>query len=143
MSTAKPSPVKARRGNSSGYVVSAEVFLIALVLGLGMVTGWSKLRDQSLAEVNDTLAAIDAYIQGSQNIWNTGGTRWIKSSSIVEPGVLGDVNEGWGAGNTPYLLSSDPNSDGYYTDSASNGLVYRSAPTPSSDNTTAGEGGIK
>lgn len=56
------------RRTEAGFVVSAEVLLIAVILVLGLITGWAKLRDQSLAEFKDTLKAIDAYIAGTAPI---------------------------------------------------------------------------
>jgi hypothetical protein len=124
----------------SGYVFSFEILMIGLILSLGLITGWAKLRDQSLAEIKDTMAAIDTYVQGSQNLWNTGGTRWINNNTIVEPGTLGDVNEGWGSSNTQYLLANDPDSDGYYTP-VSGALVYRGPSAASRSNSAAAENG--
>lgn len=69
----------------SGFVVSTEVQLIALLLVLGVVAGWVKLRDQSLSELKDSMAAVDTYIEGSAELWQTGGTRWISAGAIIEP----------------------------------------------------------
>lgn len=84
-----------RRNAQAGFVVSTELQLVALVLVLGLVAGWVKLRDQSLAEIADSMAAVDAYIQGSAPVWQTGGTRWISGGAIIEPSVTGPVQELW------------------------------------------------
>jgi hypothetical protein len=83
------------RNVQSGFVVSAEVQLMALILVLGLVAGWVKLRDQSLAELKDSMAAVDAYIEGSAPVWQTGGTRWISGGAIVEPFATGPIREQW------------------------------------------------
>lgn len=89
------------RHKSSGFVVSTEMMLIAVILALGLITGWVKLRDQSLAEVKDTMAAIDAYILGSGPVWQIGGTRWIQGGAVLAPGSTGAVSEKWGSDPDP------------------------------------------
>ena len=97
-----------REQREAGFVVSTELMLIALVLAAGLVTGWVKLRDQSLSEIKDSMAAIDAYIQGSTPLWETGGTRWI-SGGAIEPMVAPAVTESWDGGAFPTAeLTSDP-----------------------------------
>jgi len=98
---------------------------MVLVLGVGLVTGWVKLRDQSIAELKDSMAAVDAYIQGAANVWQTGGTRWIKNETIIGPDNTGNVQELWGPSNSNYQLASDPNGDHYYTPDATNTVVYK------------------
>lgn len=141
------------RDRSSGFVVSTEMMLIGLILVVGLATGWAKLRDQSLAEIRDTMAAIDAYILGSGPLWQTGGTRWISTGAactnlslpspcIVGPSNTGAVSEKWDNGVDPPFLApaavetalgshSYKNKDGF--------LVYGSAPTPSTTVSGAGE----
>ena len=94
------------RHGSSGFVVSTEMMLIALILAVGLITGWVKLRDQSLAEIKDTMAAIDAYLVGSAPLWQIGGTRWIVAGAIVEP-TIPTVSELWDDdfGNPPAAVS--------------------------------------
>lgn len=90
-----------QRPNEAGFVMSGELLLIAVVLCLGLITGWVKLRDQSLAEIKDSMAAIDAYILGAGPLWQTGGTRWIENGSVVEPPLAGTVTERWDNGVDP------------------------------------------
>jgi hypothetical protein len=80
---------------ASGFVVSAEMMVIAVVLVLGLIAGWVKLRDQSLAEIADTIGAVDAYLLGSAALFQTGGTRWIVDEEVVDPPVTGPVTENW------------------------------------------------
>lgn len=92
--------VRSKR-SEAGFVISNELLLVAVMLCLGLVTGWVKFRDQSLSEINDSMAAVDAYIQGSAPLWQTGGTRWIQSGAILEPGVTGSVVAKWHNGVDP------------------------------------------
>jgi hypothetical protein len=114
------------RNRQSGVVISAELMLIALILVAGLVTAWIKLRDQSLAELSDSMAAIDAYLLGSASLVQTGGTRWIATSStctaaglsspcIVGPSATGVISETWGASNATYptAVETSPGSDVY------------------------------
>ena len=75
------------RKSEAGFVVSAEVLLIAVILVIGVATGWAKLRDQSIAEVNDSINALDAYKPG----YDVFGTRWIVGGAIVGPTPTGPV----------------------------------------------------
>ena len=107
----------------AGYVVSAELMLMGLILAIGLVTGWVKLRDQSLAEFRDSMASVDAYVGGSGELWQVTGTRWIVSGAIVEPSATGPVTESWD--NNTFNLVEDPNADDVYTD-VSGRLIYTS-----------------
>ena len=53
--------VKAKK--QAGFVVTAELLLITTILGLGLITGFTKVRDQVLAELSDTGSAIGAINQ--------------------------------------------------------------------------------
>lgn len=122
-----------RRGRQAGFVVSAEMMLIALILAIGLITGWVKLRDQSLAEIKDTMAAIDAYLLGSGPLWQIGGTRWIVAGAIVEP-TIPAVSELWDNGVDPpfawptVVETSAPGSDPRVFKTKDGILVY-GAPT--------------
>jgi hypothetical protein len=127
-------PAKSR---TAGFVLSTEMMLIALILMVGLVTGWVKFRDQSLAEFKDTMGAIDAYILGSGPLWQTGGTRWIKAQAVVEPSGMGSVTEAWGAGAgtpAPAAVETAPGSHIYTTND--NFLVYGSKPVATTSSTS-------
>jgi len=98
------------------------MLLMIAVLVVGTFTAWTKLRDQSIAELHDTAAAVDTYIQGTSTLWKTGGTRWIKAGAVIEPSVTGYANDG-------YSIVEDPDADGHFTDRAGAKTTY-SAPSP-------------
>jgi hypothetical protein len=54
---------KNKKGQA-GFVITTELLLITAILILGLVTGWAKLRDQSVAELADLGSAIGAIDQG-------------------------------------------------------------------------------
>ena len=56
----------------AGFVVTAELLLITTILGLGLITGFTKVRDQVLAELSDTGSAIGAINQS----YTMKGTTW-------------------------------------------------------------------
>ena len=66
------------------------MLLIGLILVCGLITGWVKLRDNSSAEIKDTLNAIDSFIAGSAATFQPYAQPWIT-------GVNGTV------GCSPYL----------------------------------------
>lgn len=90
-------PQRRHRAHSqqSGFAITAELMLVVVLLGIGLVTGWVKLRDQGLSEIRDSVNGMDAYLLGAQPLWNTGGTRWLKAGAVVEPAVAGAVTERW------------------------------------------------
>jgi hypothetical protein len=106
----------------AGFVVSIEMLLMIAVLVFGTITAWTKLRDQSIAELHDTAAAVDTYLQGTSTLWQTGGTRWIKAGAVIEPPVTGYTDDG-------YSLVEDPDTDGHFTDRAGAKTTYL-APSP-------------
>ena len=61
--------------------MSAEVLLISVIVVIGAITGWVKFRDQSIAEVNDVIGALDAYQPGFEAF----GTRWISAGVVLSP----------------------------------------------------------
>jgi hypothetical protein len=79
----------------AGFVVTAELLLITVILVLGLVTGMTKLRDQSIAELGDTASAIGA----------------INQSYSIRGTVFGDgtdpiaVKDGFGFADAPDLAS--------------------------------------
>lgn len=130
------------RTSENGFVISIEVLLIAVVLAAGLIAGWAKLRDQSLSEMADTMAAIDAYIAGSATKWQTGGTRWLKDGAIVEPSVTPAVTETWtdegGSSGSASAAEPVPGDPGVYR-TRDGFLVYGATPTPSTTSSGAGE----
>lgn len=64
--------MKKTKKGQAGFVVTAELLLITVILVLGLVTGMTKLRDQSIAELSDTGSAIGAINQS----YNINGTVW-------------------------------------------------------------------
>ena len=128
----------------AGFVVSTEMMLIALILALGLVTGWLKMRDQSLAELKDWTAAIDVYIMGSRPAWYLGGTRWISGGTIVEPSIAGPATEKWGPASNLTVSAGQLvplSTDTYRTRDGF--LVYGSVPPPSTSVSGTGENGVK
>lgn len=44
--------------DQAGFVVSAELVLIATILVIGLIVGWATVRDQVMQELGDVAAAI-------------------------------------------------------------------------------------
>ena len=68
-----------RRKKEAGFVVTVELLLVTLTLGIGLLTGLSKLRDQTLAELSDTGSAIGAINQSYETV----GVEWVDGGAIV------------------------------------------------------------
>ncbi len=69
---------KNKKGQA-GFVITVELLLIVVVLVMGLITGWTKVRDQSLAELGDTGDAIGAIDQSYINR----GTNWLTALGPV------------------------------------------------------------
>src|SRR5947209_295587 len=86
-----------KKGRQAGFVVTAELLLISTVLVLGLLTGWTKVRDQVLAELSDTGSAIGAINQS----YTVHGTTWDGTNTIAQVSGfafadLSDANGGTG-----------------------------------------------
>lgn len=78
--------VARRTQPEAGFVVSAELLLIAAILILGTVVGWAKLRDQSAAEIKDSILAVDAWIDNAPTYFQPHAQLWIVAAGVVQPG---------------------------------------------------------
>ena len=65
---------KNKKGQA-GFVITVELLLIVVILVMGLITGWTKVRDQSVAELMDTGSAIGAIDQSYINF----GTSWLSA----------------------------------------------------------------
>ena len=94
----------------SGFIVSAELILIATILVIGLLVGWVKLRNAVLAELWDVSEAIGRINQSytyngvaissgnSSYVWTAGGNyvdnpdRSIPSPAFGVAGLMMDQN---------------------------------------------------
>lgn len=67
---------KNKKGQA-GFVITVELLLIVVILVMGLITGFTKLRDQSIAELGDTADAIGAIDQSYKHF----GTTWLVALS--------------------------------------------------------------
>jgi hypothetical protein len=95
---------KAKAKKQAGFVVTAELLLITTILGLGLITGYTKVRDQVLAELSDTGSAIGAInqsyeLQGTQwgsgnaNVANVSGFSFTDATDHSTPATVGGDTE--------------------------------------------------
>lgn len=82
-----------KRRRDSGFAISSEVLLIAVILVCGLITGWIKLRDQSLAELKDTMAAIDQWVAGSASSLQPYAQPWIVAGTVASTAVAPVTDE--------------------------------------------------
>ena len=69
---------KNKKGQA-GFVITVELLLIVTVLVIGLVAGLTKMRDQTVAELNDTSDAVGAIDQS----FSVRGTTWLTPAAIV------------------------------------------------------------
>lgn len=55
--------MRALRTKQNGFVVSVEILFIIAFVVLGVVIGWTTLKDAVVNELSDTAAAVDALNQ--------------------------------------------------------------------------------
>jgi hypothetical protein len=105
---------KNKKGQA-GFVITTELLLITAILILGLVTGWAKLRDQSVAELADLGSAIGAIDQG----YSIDGLTYVL---IGGPNTVA-VSAGWSFQDTPDVGPGNPGGDA--------GQIFYSAPPAS------------
>ena len=108
---------KAAAKRQAGFVVTTELLLVTVILVIGLVTGWTKVRDQVLAELSDTGAAIGSINQS----YTMEGTNWINASSNVPVAEVSGF---------AFADTKDNGSTGVGGDEFS--VTYRGVPLPSS-----------
>jgi hypothetical protein len=116
-----------RKRNQGGFVVTAELLLVSTVLVLGLLTGMTKLRDQTIAELSDSGSAIGAINQSYEVV----GTEWEMSTGATIAEVSGFAFDDAGDPATPGQVGGD-------------GLLvhYAPAPVPSESDSSIGEDGV-
>jgi Flp pilus assembly pilin Flp len=67
-----------------GFVVSAELVLVATILVLGMIVGLASLRDQVVQELGDVAAAVSQMVQTYSYSGITGHTSRISGSKFAD-----------------------------------------------------------
>lgn len=68
-----------KRQGQAGFVQTAEILLIGTVLAIGLVTGLTKLRDQTVAELSDLGSAVGAIDQS----YSIKGATWTNADGSV------------------------------------------------------------
>ena len=119
---------KARGKKQAGFVVTAELLLITTILVLGLITGWTKVRDQTLAELSDSGAAVGAINQS----YTMEGTTWFDNGGVA---VVAQVS-GFGFHDAPDAGPGSVGGDGTE-------IKYSPAPVASTSTSGAGEAGIQ
>ena len=107
---------------SAGFVVTAELLLVTTILAIGLITGMTKLRDQTIAELSDAGSAIGSINQS----FTVDGTNWTNADGAVSS-VAGFA----------YTDAGDDVSGQVGGDGAT--IDYLAAPTPSTTISETGE----
>jgi Flp pilus assembly pilin Flp len=67
--------------DEAGFVVSVELVLISTILVIGLVTGWTMLRDAVISELSDTAKAVGSTNQSFAYSGATYGAAGVGASS--------------------------------------------------------------
>lgn len=105
--------MKIRKRNQGGFIVTIELLVLATVLVLGLIVGWTSLRDSVLAELSDLSESIGALDQsysilGVQNNAETAetlGSAWHDGQDNTAGGSI-DIQQNPGDSNLEYTFSS-------------------------------------
>ena len=114
-----------KTSRQSGFVVTVELLLITVVLVVGLVTGMTKLRDQTIAELSDTGSAIGSINQS----YTVDGTYWNATTNIAQ--VSGFAFDDAADPSSSTAVGGDTQT-----------VDYLAAPVPSTTTSGAGEAGI-
>jgi len=88
-----------------GFIISAELVLIATILVIGMIVGLASLRDQVVQELGDVGAAFSQLVQSYSFSGITGHTSSTAGSAFLDYSDVCDENLGDEAGNAPLCIS--------------------------------------
>jgi hypothetical protein len=77
-----------------GFVVSAELVLVATILVLGMIVGLVSVRDQVVQEAGDVAAAVSQLVQSYSFSGITGHTASTAGSRFTDRTDFCDANDG-------------------------------------------------
>ena len=69
---------KNKKGQA-GFVITVELLMIVVILVMGLVSGWGKVRDMTVAELGDTGDAVGAIDQS----YILRGTTWLVATGPV------------------------------------------------------------
>lgn len=88
-----------------GFIISAELVLIATILVIGMIVGLVSLRDQVVQELADVGAAFSQLVQSYSFSGITGHTSSTAGSAFLDYSDVCDENLGDEGGNAALCIS--------------------------------------
>ena len=106
--------MKINKRSQGGFIVTIELLVLATVLVLGLIVGWTSLRDSVLAELGDLSESIGALDQsytilGVQNAAQTAqtlGSAWQDGPDTVGAGLPIDTQATPGDSSAEYTFTS-------------------------------------
>jgi hypothetical protein len=105
--------MKKQQKKQAGFIVSAELVLIATILVIGMIVGMAAIRDAVTAEMGDVAEAIGALDQSyifdgitdNQNVAAVSGSAW---SDATDNGQGGQGDQGFAGDGDGFNFSLTP-----------------------------------
>jgi len=91
-----------------GFIVSAELVLVATILVIGMIVGLATVRDQVVQELGDFGLAIGQVNQSFSWSGITGHTSSVAGSAFTDTGDFCDDAEAQTAGTPPACIAIVP-----------------------------------
>ena len=108
--------MKRHQKKQAGFIVSAELVLIATILVIGLIVGMVAIRDALTAEMGDVAESIGALDQSYffEGIQDTGTNATVAGSEFVDmvDNNVGNVNhgvQGFAGDQTPINFNWTPN----------------------------------
>lgn len=96
--------------DSDGFIISIELILISTICVIGLITGWTAVRDAVVSELADVAAAIgvaDQSVSTSAGAANAAG-----SSFIDQPDHCDEPGDPVGAAESCIVFSNPPSDEG-------------------------------
>lgn len=90
--------------DQAGFVVSAELVLIATILVIGLIVGWATVRDQVVQELGDVAAAISDINQSYTWSAVTGHTSSVAGTFFDDTTDFCDEDGDGGADIEPHCI---------------------------------------
>lgn len=105
--------MKINRKRQGGFIVTIELLVLATVLVLGLIVGWTSLRDSVLAELSDLSESVGALSQAysidgvsnAASTASTNGSNWQDGQDSVAGAGSIDMQQLSGNSSTEYSFT--------------------------------------
>jgi len=96
--------------DSDGFIISIELILISTICVIGLITGWTAVRDAVVSELADVAAAMSVADQSVST--SAGSSKAAGSQFIDQPDHCDEPGDPVGAAESCIIFSNPPTNEG-------------------------------